>query len=100
MRYIPIFDKFGTIKFSTTAFGAKDKKLNPGQASTSTIVHNKQEDALRVYLGHNAAGDQGGWIGFIDNTSVNGDFFKDSVGKKIGNGWYYSHNFDQRGLIR
>ena len=93
------FDKLGGIKFSATAFGAKENKYNPGQASTSNVVYNKGADALGVYLGHNAGGHQGGWIGFINNASINGDLFKNSQGKKIGDGWYYSHNFDQRIMV-
>lgn len=92
--YYTRFDKSGAISYSTYAFGDKEKKYNPGRAGAAIIRHNKNTNAVGLYLGHNARGHQASWVGFFD--AVTGDMLKDSKGKNIGSDWFYSHNFDQR----
>jgi hypothetical protein len=100
------FDKTGKELFSTRIWGDIDKrkvfsKGDPGAASSALIRYNSSDNIILLYLGHDMRWDdnvrhQGGWIGFLDGTTgkilMNGD-------EPLGNQWYFSHNFDQRGML-
>ena len=85
--------------FSTRLFGdiSKDilnSKGEPGTASTGRLVYNPTTEKLAFYTGHSMLWDdgvrhQGGYIGFMTLT---GSFV-------VTDGWYFSHNFDQRILV-
>ena len=91
------FDLSGDQIFNTRIFGAIDLKVEkskggPGGAGTARMVYNEKAGHIGFYLAHNMLwGDgvrhQAGFIGFINEK-----------GKRLpgGNGWFFSHNFDQR----
>jgi hypothetical protein len=91
------FDLSGDQIFKTRIFGAIDLKVEkskggPGGAGTARMVYNEKAGHIGFYLAHNMLwGDgvrhQAGFIGFINEK-----------GKRLpgGNGWFFSHNFDQR----
>ncbi len=92
--------------FNTHIFGAQPNseigsKGTPGQSSSSRIAYNEMNQRICFYLGHglrtsipgqcSADGrHQAGYIGFLDLD-----------GRVVNscNGWYISHNFDQRVLV-
>lgn len=94
------FDLKGEQLFNTLIFGDKNlkelkSKGRPGGAGTARMVYNEQAKNIGFYLSHTMLwGDgvrhQAGFVGFIDEK-----------GKRLpgGNGWFYSHNFDQRLIV-
>ncbi len=86
--------------FNTRIFGDQSLKVEkskggPGGAGTARMVYNEQAGHIGFYLAHNMLwGDgvrhQAGFVGFISPK-----------GKRLpgGNGWFYSHNFDQRMIV-
>jgi len=97
------FDISGGVLFSTSIWGEKDVNLDwskslPGQASNARITYSPISDKVAIYLGHSmrwpGGSHQGGWIGFLDANT--GELIKRNDGKHVGDGWFFSHNFDQR----
>lgn len=94
--WITRFDKTGNQIFSTQIFGDKHtdstwSKGTPGDASSGRIAYNRTTGKIGFYCGHTMKWDdgvrhQGGFVGFMTKT---GAF-------DTANGWFYSHNFDQR----
>jgi len=101
------FDETGGELFSTRLWGEDnlddvDSKGQPGQAGSAIIRYSKENNFIAVYLTHTMKWSDGirhqaGWLGFLDGSS--GAILKKSNGDHIGSRWYYSHNFDQRGII-
>lgn len=101
------FDETGTELFSTRLWG--DNNLNevnskgkPSQAGSGLIRYCKENNFIAIYLSHTMKWNDGvrhqaGWLGFLNSNS--GDILKKTNGKIVGNGWFFSHNFDQRGII-
>lgn len=95
------FTKDGTVLFSTRIWGdvnldAIGSKGEPGRAGSSMIRYNKSNNTLGIYLSHTMKWNdnvrhQAGWVGFLDATT--------GALKKVGNDWFYSHNFDQRLMV-
>jgi hypothetical protein len=85
--------------FSTLIFGDMDKKLvdakgEPGTFSSGRLAFNKVTKKVGLYVGHtmkwpDSVRHQAGYVGFISLEGVN----------LSPDGWYSSHNFDQRLLI-
>lgn len=100
------FNKSGEL-YSTRIFGEIDLNENgskgmPGQAGSAVIRYNPTDDVLNVYVAHtqmwsDGVRHQAGWIGFLNGET--GELITDSNDKFIGNGWFYSHNFDQRSIL-
>lgn len=94
------FDLEGEQLFNTRIFGDTDLKVTkskggPGGAGTARMIYNEKAGCIGFYLAHNMLwGDgvrhQAGFVGFIDEN-----------GKRLpgGNGWFFSHNFDQRLIV-
>jgi hypothetical protein len=100
------FDDTGKQIFNTRIFGDKSSqdlwsKGGPGGAGTARIAFNDKSDIFGFYLSHNmkwkdGVRHQGGYIGFI---RPNGKQLFHSGDKHVGNGWFFSHNFDQRLIV-
>jgi hypothetical protein len=98
--WIAGFTPDGTERFRTRIFGERNHKETnskggPGGAGTGRIAYNPRTKTIAFYLAHNQLfGDgvrhQGGFVGFLNED-----------GKRLsgGNGWFYSHNFDQRLIV-
>ncbi|WP_063659473.1 hypothetical protein [Aliivibrio fischeri] len=100
--WLSSFDDKGIELFNTNIFGDVDltikdvsgamTKGNPGAASIGTVLYHDNSDRVILYTGHKQRftdniRHQAGWIGsFNSNGSIH----------KVINGWYSSHNFDQR----
>lgn len=92
-------DALGAKLWSTMVFGAMDKNLvdakgEPGTFSSGRLVYNKATKKICTYVGHTMKWDdnvrhQGGHVTFLnlDGAAI------------VANGWYFSHNFDQRMLV-
>jgi hypothetical protein len=100
--WISRFDPTGKEIFSKRIFGdVKSDVLNakgkPGGAGTARIVYSPQSELIGFYLCHtmkwpDGVRHQGGYVGFLrpgGEQLMNGN-------KHMGDGWYFSHNFDQR----
>ena len=97
--WITRFDKTGNELFSTRIFGDKNRdslwsKGEPGAFSSARIAFNPTTRKIGFYCGHTMKwGDsvrhQGGFVGFMD---LAGAF-------DTANGWFFSHNFDQRFVV-
>ncbi len=100
-RFGPEGDKMS----ETRIFGEKKSdelwaKGGPGGAGTARIVYNEKTGKIGFYLSHNmkwkdGVRHQGGYVGFLHEDGkqlMRGD-------KPLGNGWYFSHNFDQRLIV-
>ncbi|WP_337966331.1 hypothetical protein [uncultured Flavobacterium sp.] len=94
--------------FDTRIFGEISlaeiwSKGNPGQAGTSIVKYNAKDKVIAIYTAHTQRWDdnvrhQAGWLGFLDATT--GKLLtKGSKNEVVGNTWFYSHNFDQRGMF-
>jgi len=104
--WITRFDSTGKEIFNTRIFGDKNSrefwsKGGPGAAGTARIVYNEKTDLFGFYCSHNmkwkdGVRHQGGYVGFIGS---NGKQLFHSGDKHVGNGWFYSHNFDQRLIV-
>lgn len=94
------FDPDGNALFNTRIFGDRNlaevkSKGGPGGAGSARIVYNEKTGTIGYYLSHNmlwadGVRHQGGFIGFLNEK-----------GNPLpgGNGWFYSHNFDQRLIV-
>lgn len=101
------FDETGTELFSTRIWGENNlnevnSKGKPTQAGSGLIRYSKKNNFIVLYLSHTMKwGDgvrhQAGWLGFLNSNT--GEILKKENGNIIGNGWFFSHNFDQRGII-
>lgn len=92
---------FSTRIFGETSLEKKGYKGNPGQAGSALVKYNTQTNVIAIYLSHRERRSdnkvhQAGWLGFLDGTT--GEILTNGT-KMIGNSWYYSHNFDQRGMF-
>ena len=100
------FDNAGKELFNTRIFGDKSSqdlwsKGRPGGAGTARVVFNEKSDIFGFYLSHSmkwkdGVRHQGGYVGFI---RPNGRQLFHSGDKHVGNGWFFSHNFDQRLIV-
>ncbi len=90
-------DAKGQKLFSKLIFGDVEKHIfdskgEPGTFSSGRMLYNKTSKKLAIYVGHTMA-----WApdtvrhqaGFLAFMSLDGSFV-------VTNGWYSSHNFDQR----
>ena len=94
------FNDKGKKVFDTLLFGAEDHKIlkskgDPGGAGTSRIIYNESSDRVAVYCGHtmlwaDGKRHQAGYFSLLSLSGVN----------KVVNGWYVSHNFDQRIVVK
>jgi len=102
------FDKDGVSAFDTSIFGGdldldlsaesasgSTTKGDPGQASVGVVLYDATTDKIITYTGHEQRWDddirhQAGWIGSFTSDGVESDLF---------NGWFSSHNFDQRLML-
>jgi hypothetical protein len=89
----------GVTQFSTLVFGNQDRnslnaKGEPGEFSSGRLVYNASTEKLALYTGHTMRwGDgvrhQGGYVGLMtlsgSSTTIDG--------------WYFSHNLDQRMMV-
>ena len=101
------FDKTGTELFSTRLWGEEKQTITwsrgePSQAGSALIRYSEENDFIVIYLAHTQLrGDgrrhQAGWLGFLDGNT--GEILKNTNGNRIGNGWFFSHNFDQSDII-
>ena len=93
-------EKYSTRIFGNTEAGTVGAKLKPAQAGSAIIRYNAAENVVALYLAHKqlweSGAHQAGWLGFLNATTgaliMSGD-------KHVGSSWFYSHNFNQRGLI-
>lgn len=74
----------------------------PKQAGNAVLKFDKSNNTVLIYLAHTQKWDDGirhqaGWLGFLNAET--GKLVKNSEGKNIGNGWFYSHNFNQRAIV-
>ena len=98
--WIAGFDPSGAELFNSRIFGEIDhskvkSKGGPGGAGTARIAYNEKSGTIGYYLSHNMLwGDgvrhQGGFVGFLNEKGRR---------QSGGNGWFYSHNFDQRLIV-
>lgn len=92
-------DAQGAKVFTTLVFGEMDKALEdakgePGTFSSGRLVYNPATKKLCTYVGHTMMWDdgvrhQGGHVAFLDLQGA----------CLTANGWYFSHNFDQRLMV-
>lgn len=97
--WVTRIDAKGGRLFSTLIFGSMDKTLvdakgEPGTASSGRLIYNRGTKKICAYVGHSMKWDdgvrhQGGYLGFLNLEGVN----------LTSNGWYFSHNFDQRIMV-
>jgi hypothetical protein len=97
--WITRVDAKGAKVFTTMIFGNMDKNLTdakgePGTFSSGRLVYNKSTKKLCSYVGHtmrwpDSVRHQGGHVAFLnlEGTAL------------VSNGWYFSHNFDQRLMV-
>ncbi|MBN1308281.1 MAG: hypothetical protein JXA18_10215 [Chitinispirillaceae bacterium] len=98
--WISRVDGSGGEIFSTRLFGnihkdTLDSKGEPGGFCSARLVYNSPTEKLGFYTGHtqlysDGVRHQGGYVGFMTLT---GTFV-------VTDGWYYSHNFDQRMMVQ
>ncbi|EPW6725619.1 hypothetical protein ACWONS_004715 [Vibrio parahaemolyticus] len=92
-----IFDTslFGNIDLTLSDIYGSETKGNPGAASVGIVAYHEAEDSILLYTGHRQRWSDGkrhqaGWIGRVSGS---GEF------EQAINGWYSSHNFDQRLML-
>ncbi len=98
--WISVFDEQGDSIFTKRIFGDRpstelNSKGRPIGHCSARISYDKKAKRIYFYLGHtqlykDGLRHQGGYLGFLDET-----------GKEFNkiNGWFCSHNFDQRLLL-
>jgi hypothetical protein len=92
-------DATGQKVFSKLVFGdvksdIVDAKGEPGTFSSGRMIYNKASKKLALYVGHTMKWDDGvrHQAGFLAFMGLDGAF-------GVANGWYSSHNFDQRIML-
>ncbi len=104
--WIARFDKNGKRLFDTRIFGDKSSqelwsKGGPGGAGSGRVAYNPVTDRIGFYCSHSmkwpdGVRHQGGYMGFL---KPDGSQVMQSGDKPLGDGWYFSHNFDQRLIV-
>lgn len=92
---------FNTRIFGEISLAEISSKGNPGQAGSSLVKYSSKDNVIAVYTAHTQrwpdnVRHQAGWVGFLDATTGK-ILTKGTKNDIIGNTWFYSHNFDQRG---
>jgi hypothetical protein len=106
--YVAFEGSTGKEIFATRIFGEVNladisSKGNAGDAGSSLVKYNAKDNVVAIYTAHTQrwpdnVRHQGGWVGFLDGTTGK-ILTKGSDNDIIGDTWFYSHNFDQRGMF-
>lgn len=94
--------------FNTRIFGDANladisSKGEPGLFGSALVKYNAVDNVIAIYTAHTQRRSdnnthQAGWLGFLNATT--GEILtKGPNNDIIGNTWFYSHNFDQRGMF-